>query len=58
MDEKSYGCFTEQELLTIEGKAEELAGTKGTNSYWVRAYLDLAYAADRLHAMIRRTIVK
>lgn len=47
--------FERVQLIKIRAKAERLAGLKGTNPHWVRAYLRLADAADHLDAMIARS---
>ncbi len=47
--------FTRKELSKIGSKAILLADVKGTNPQWVRAYVQLADAVDRLDAMIART---
>lgn len=47
-----------EHLRTIRDMAEQKAAIKGTNSLWVRAYQDVATAADHLEAMIRRTMVQ
>ena len=45
------------ELIILRERAEEMAKVEGLNPRWARAYLDLADAADRLDAMIKRTEV-
>ena len=46
--------FTREELQTIRKKAVENAN-EVKNSYWKNAYIEFAYAADKLDAMEART---
>jgi len=47
--------FARAELIDLRERAAAMAELKGTNPRWVRAYLTLADAADRLDAMTERT---
>jgi len=49
--------MTREELQEIKNKANNAYG-KGTTAEWIRAYIALADAADRLDAMIARTEIK
>ena len=47
-----------EEFLSALSEAAAKAAEDIPNPYWKRAYLALSDAADRLHAMTMRTIVK
>lgn len=47
--------FSRDELIELRKRAEDMAQIEGLNPHWMRAYLQLADAADRLDAMIART---
>jgi hypothetical protein len=49
--------YTREELWEIRGRANFLAGPGVSTSEWTKALQDLAYAADRLDAMVARTIL-
>lgn len=50
--------FTRDELQEIAKRALEMSNTSHMNSAWERAYIALADAADRLDAMMARTVVE
>ena len=49
--------FESDELQKIRESAKENGKIPSLNPDWKRAYLDLAYSADRIDAMIARTKV-
>jgi hypothetical protein len=49
--------FQRDELIALRERARQLANVPGTMRNWQEAYLAIANAADRLDAMIARTIV-
>lgn len=54
---KGWTLHSEEFLSALASEAAKQA--EGVpNPYWKRAYLALADAADRLHAMTMRTMVK
>ena len=57
MQDVSVRPFTREELIGLRIRCEGMAETEGMNPRWVRAYLNLADAADRLDAMTQRTVV-
>jgi len=48
-------AWSRREMQDLRERAKNTASVEGTNPDWVRAYLGLADAADRLDAMIART---
>ena len=56
---EDYSCkpFTREELIRIREKSIALSYVLDTSPTWIRVYQALADAADRLDAMIARTIV-
>ena len=55
MSEVQVTGWSRREMQELRELAKNMASVEGTSPDWVRAYLGLADAADRLDAMIART---